>query len=122
MEPCPLEGRRNSKELAYSLVLVSLTTMAACAHLEHALRRNKSPSAILGRLFLVQCCPIFPIYELLESLTVTSYQWLFNRAAPWREISYATRHANTSYNPTSPTGRLSSPKPTASMLPRTTSP
>jgi hypothetical protein len=106
MEPCPLEGRRSSKELAYSLVFVSLTTMAACAHLEHALRRNKSPAAILGRLLLVQCCPIFPIYELSESLAVTVYQWLFPRAGPWREINSAARHANASHNPTFPNVRL----------------
>ena len=68
MEPCQLEGRRNRKELAYSFVFVSLTTMVACTHLEHAYRRNKSRSAIIGLLLLVQCCPISPIYELPESV------------------------------------------------------
>lgn len=46
--------------------------------------------AIIGLLLLVQCCPISPIYELSESLIVTSCKWLFERADPWCEISYDT--------------------------------
>lgn len=97
--PCPLEGRRKAEDLAWSLYTVTVAYMGAYAHLEHSLRRNNAPLCILGRLIMVHCCPIFPIYDLCESLLRTVYQRFFTRGRAWREVTYAPNEADETYRP-----------------------
>ena len=56
---CPLEGRRQFGELAYSLLATYVAAFVAYAHLEHSLRGNKKPMRVLIAFGVF---PAFPIW------------------------------------------------------------
>ncbi|MCJ1382273.1 hypothetical protein MMC17_005386 [Xylographa soralifera] len=62
---CPWEGRRESTEVAYSLLATCFAAFGAYGHLEHSLLGNRNGVNIAGKLFLFFFCPALPLVDLV---------------------------------------------------------